>query len=386
MCFIFFGKVLGAYEMSTLENSVTLILCSFFCGSLKINALVRYLGLGEKFVFSKDAKLIDGTHSSFNNDGISSSFQPDMYIRDETKKQLLLIESKVSIGTGTQSSQTCDNKDSYIGIVNHYIKIGWKAHLVFIIPKEYEKSHSDLVNLKKNNEKVVSSITWNKFIESIDNESEFNFFKNQLIGLGIENVDAKEMGGENGFYKQPVDLSYVRSTVIWQQKIGYAYIFSLIKDCCKDIKESVGKSDKKIWQIWERGVKDTNFYFDECQFIRINLHHRIRPQDTKLYSFGDYIDNPVLEYCCDYRKHITSGYFIYVVCGFDLIKNKFAIYYRFDNTNLEPETIYNHDIALPLYVDSYELLKQNGSIHDKLKKWVEDEHKKISQKFDEILE
>lgn len=341
----------------TLENSVSLLLCSFFQGSLKINALARYLELSQKFNFSKDAILIDGTASNFELDSVKSKLKPDLYVLDKARRQLILIESKVNNDTELRNSQISEDENSYLGIINNYSMRGWKSHLVFIHSEEY--LFKDKIKTFEKNKDNVSSITWNKFISNIDNDSDFNFFKNSLINLGIDGVDSS---CENDFFSQPVDFVCIRPMLIAQQKIALAYIKRLFEESTKSItNDNKNKKDNK----------QKSFKLRSTQYIR---NYTATP-------FGDYPDNTVIEYCIDFRKTKDNCKWIYVVLGFDFAKNKFAIYYDISNgTDPRIENwIYNHSIDLPLYSNSYKELKE--SICDNLKNWVTNEYGKIKELY-----
>lgn len=341
----------------TLENSVSLLLCSFFHGSLKINALARYLEVSHKFNFSKDAQLIDGTMSSFDMDNVKSEFKPDLYICDRSRKQILLIESKVRNERSLEDSQIKEEEGSYIDIINQLSEGGWKSHLIFIHPENY--IYKDKINEFLEKRDNVSAITWNKFVKNIDNESDFNFFKNSLINLGIAGVD---LSCDSDFFTQPVDFTYIRPMVISQQKIILAYLNRLFEDCSKEItarnKRNVHHNAKSF------GLGDT-------QYIR-NFD-----QDP----FGDYTNNPVIEYCIDFRWPKKNKY-CFVVLGFDFAKNKFAIYYDISNDKgTKREWIYNEDLELPLYCESYKNLK--ASLYEKLKQWLASEYKRINEFYEQ---
>lgn len=339
----------------TLENSVSLLLCSFFQGSLKINALARYLELNKNFTFSKDAQLIDGTMSKFELDNVKSEFKPDLYIQDRSRKQLLLIESKVRNERTLEESQIGEDEGAYLDIINKLSDEGWNTHLIFIHPEKYV--YKDKINEFIRNKENASSITWNNFLKNIDNESEFNFFKNSLINLGIAGVDSS---CDSEFFNQPVDFTFIRPMFVSQQKIALAYIKRLFEECSKEITYRNNRNNH---------YKAKSFGLCDTQYIR----------NFDQIPFGDYDVNPVIEYCIDYRRPEKNKW-CYVVIGFDLAKNKFAIYHDIlKDEKRKTGWIYNDDISLPLYCNSYKKIKE--SVCEKLNVWVTAEYKKLDDYY-----
>ena len=149
--------------------------------------------------------------------------------------------------------------------------------------------------------------------------------------------------------------------VISQQKIILAYLKRLFEDCSKEI---TARNKRNIhYNAKSFGLGDT-------QYIR----------NFDQTPFGDYTNNPVFEYCIDYRRSAKNV--CYVIFGFDFAKNKFAIYCDISNDKgTKTEWIYNEDIELPLYCESYKDLK--ASLYEKLKQWLASEYKRINEFYEQ---
>lgn len=326
----------------TRENSATYILVSNFKGSMRLNAFIRYLGISD-INLSKNAILEDGTHRNFDTPSVKVQGQPDMYILDNTEKKLILIENKVKLDRKLEPAQT--SEDGYLAILKDYVANGYDARMVFLIPENYsyEQELKDICD--KHSE--VTIVTWKFFFKKFDNDIELQPIKKAIQAIEIDGIEEEE-----DFLNQVVDFSLISSTIKKNEDLADYYLGQLLADAC-DYCEN-GK--KKLWKNggsrdkWQRPRRDKTW--------------------ANALSYTEYCDSPCIEVI------IQNDEKIYMVAGYDYIKQKFCVYIQ-NKKNCKSTVEYSNDISLPLgLTNSYYALK--NSLCEKLHDFIENEQKQIS--------
>ncbi len=305
----------------TKENSATYLLVSNFKGSMRTKALVQYLGLDIKL--SKNAILEDGTHKRFDTESVKINSEPDMYILDNAKKILILIENKVKIDRELEESQTSEK--GYIAILKDYEKMGYQTFLYYLIPNNYKyRKELDAICKKHENVKIID---WNAFLENFDNDEELKPVKKAIEAIQIDGVELEE-----DIYNRPVNLGILSASIRKEQKKAELYLCQLIYDVCEGL-------DGKHPKLWNEGKYVGNWE---------HLRYTTWDGDTDYSSYGV---SPALEII------IRNDSKYYIVCGYDLIKNRFCLYV--ENKKNEKNCIrYDNDISLPFgEIKSYYALK-----------------------------
>lgn len=305
----------------TKENSATYLLVSNFKGSMRTKAFVQYLGLDIKL--SKNAILEDGTHKRFDTKSVTINSEPDMYILDDTKKILILVENKVKVDRELEESQTSEN--GYLAILKDYTEMGYQTFLYYLIPKGYYY-FNELKKVCKKHENV-RVIEWNAFLENFDTDDELKPVKKAIEAIQIDGVELEE-----DIYNRPVNFGILSASVRKEQKKAELYLWKLIYDVCEGL-------DGKYPKLWNEGKNVGNW----------NLPRYTTWDDETDYS--SYEESPALEII------IRNDDKYYIVCGYDLIKNKFCLWIQ-NNKNGKSCIRYNNDISLPFgEIKSYYALK-----------------------------
>lgn len=326
----------------TRENSATYILVSNFKGSMRLQAFVGYLALSD-IKLSKKAVFEDGTHRIFDTPSVKIQGQPDMYILDTTNKILILIENKVKVDRNLEPAQT--SEDGYLAIVKDYIANDYDARMVYLIPEDYWY-RQDLEGIcKKHSE--VSIVTWNAFFNAFDNDLELQPVKKAIQAIEIDGIEKEE-----DFLNQEVDFSLISPTMIKNHNLAEYYIGQLIADACEYSENNRKKLWKNggAWEKWQRPRSDRTW--------------------ADSLSYTEYCDSPCVEVI------IQADDKIYMIAGYDYIKQKFCVYIQ-NKKNWKSTVEYSNDLSLPLGItQSYYALK--NSLCEKLHDFIESEQKRIS--------
>lgn len=325
----------------TKENSATYILVSNFKGSMRLQAFIGYLGLSD-IKLSKNAILEDGTHRLFDTPSVKVQGQPDMYILDNKQKKLILIENKVTVNRELKPAQT--SEDGYLAILKDYIADGYDARMVYLVPENYH-FESELKEIC-NRHSEVSIVTWKDFFNEFDNDIELQPVKKAIQAIEIDGIEEEE-----GVLNQEVDFSLISPTIKKNEDLADYYIGYLIADAC-DYSEN---NKKKLWKNgggwdkWQRPRRDKTWVYD--------------------LSYTEYCDSPCIEVV------IQKDDKVYMVAGYDYIKQKFFVYVYIQK-NDKSTVVYSNDISLPLGITkSYYALK--NSLCEKLHDFIENEQKRI---------
>ena len=325
----------------TRENSATYILVSNFKGSMRLNAFIRYLGISD-IKLSKNAVLEDGTHRNFDTPSVKVQGQPDMYILDNTQKKLILIENKVKIDRSLEPAQT--SEDGYLAILRDYIANGYDARMVFLVPENYYFEQDLNEICKKHSE--VTIVTWKTFFTEFDDDIELQPVKRAIQAIEIDGIEEEE-----DFLNQEVDFSLISPTIKKNEDLADYYIGQLIADACDYSENGKNKLWKKggAWDKWQRPRRDKTW--------------------ADALSYTEYCESPCIEVIIQYDDKI------YMVAGYDYIKQKFCVYIQ-NQKNWKSTVEYSNDISLPLgLTKSYYALK--NSLCEKLHDFIENEQKRI---------
>lgn len=323
----------------TKENSATYILVSNFKGSMRLQAFIGYLGLSD-IKLSKNAILEDGTHRLFDTPSVKVQGQPDMYILDNKQKKLILIENKVTVNRKLEHAQT--SEDGYLAILKDYIADGYDARMVYLVPENYH-FESELKEIC-NRHSEVSIVTWKDFFNEFDNDIELQPVKKAIQAIEIDGIEKEE-----GLFNQEVDFSLISPTIKKNEDLADFYIGQLIEDACEYSEDN----KKKLWKTgggkWQRPRRDKTWVYD--------------------LSYTEYCDSPCIEVI------VQDDDKVYMVAGYDYIKQKFCVYVYIRENN-KSTVVYSNDISLPLGITkSYYALKNN--LCEKLHDFIENEQKRI---------
>ena len=309
---------------------------------MRLNAFIRYLGISD-IKLSKNAILEDGTHRNFDTPSVKVQGQPDMYILDNTQKKLILIENKVKVDRNLEPAQT--SEDGYLAILKDYAANGYDARMVFLIPENYyyEQELKDICD--KHSE--VTIVTWKSFFIEFDDDIELQPIKKAIQAIEIDGIEEEE-----DFLNQVVDFSLISSTIKKNEDLADYYLGQLLADAC-DYSENGRK------KLWKKGEARNKWQ---------------RPRRDKTWanelSYTEYCDSPCIEVI------IQNDEKIYMVAGYDYIKQKFCVYIQ-NKKNWKSTVEYTNDISLPLgLTNSYYALK--NSLCEKLHDFIENEQKQIS--------
>ena len=305
----------------TKENSATYLLVSNFKGSMRTKAFVQYLGLDIKL--SKNALLEDGTHKTFDTPSVKITSEPDMYILDDKNKILILIENKVKVDRELEKSQT--SEDGYLAILKDYTEQGYQTFLYYLIPQGYYYQKELEKICKKHSN--VQIIDWNNFLDNFDTDDELKPVKKAIESIQIDGVELEE-----DIYNRSVNFGILSASIRKEQKKAELYLWQLLYDICDGL-------GGKYTKLWSDGKKVGDW----------NLPRYTQWDDETDYSSYDV--SPALEII------IRNDDKYYIVCGYDLIKNKFCLWIQ-NNQNEKACTRYNNDISLPFgEIKSYYALK-----------------------------
>ena len=316
----------------TQENSATYLLVSNFNESMKLKAFVSYLGL-ENIKLSKNAVIENGTHHLFNTPSVKIPGEPDMYILDNTNKNLILIENKVKVDRELEPPQ--QSEDGYYAIIKDYINDGYNAHLVYLVPREYWYTE-EIKKLIKKHPDNIHIITWDKFFDNFDTDTELAPIKKAIQAIEIDGIDL-----EQEFFDQPVDLSLVSPTIKKNEALADYYIGQLIYDAC----DYSNGNKKNLWKgekvkTWQRPRIDAWL------------------QEDLLCT--EYCDSP----CVEIIFHNDENF--YMAAGYDYIQQRFCVF--IENYHNKKFTVeYCNEIQLPIgLVKSYYALKSKfvEQLHD----------------------
>ncbi len=306
----------------TKENSATYLIVSNFKGSMRTKAFVQYLGLDIKL--SKNALLEDGTHKTFDTPSVKITSEPDMYILDDKNKILILIENKVKVDRELEESQT--SEDGYLAILKDYTEQGYQTFLCYLIPQGYYYQKELEKICKKHSN--VQIIDWNNFLDNFDTDDELKPVKKAIESIQIDGVELEEDD-----FNRPVNFGILSATIRKEQKKAELYIGYLLFDVCNGL-------DGKIAPLWYEGNPDRKWG---------HPRYDIWDSDTN-YAF--YEESPAIEI------KIRDDTKYYIVCGYDLIKNKFCLWIK-NKQNGKFCTRYNNTIQLPFgEIKSYYAIKE----------------------------
>lgn len=324
---------------NTRENSATYLLVSNFQGTMFINTFLRYLNLSNINI-SNNAVFEDGTHRIFETPSMKVRGQPDMYILDNSKKILVIIENKVKKDRELENAQI--SKDGYFAIIQDYIADGYDAKMVYLIPENYKYESLLRTTFADNDE--VSIITWNKFFDNFDNDLLLQPIKKAIQAIDIDGIEKEE-----NILTHEVDFSLISPTIRINEDIADFYIKKLLEDSCK-FSENNKRNLLKIDTLKIQRPRKDNWWFNQL-------------------TYTEYCDSPCIEIV------IQDDDEIYMVAGYDYIKQDFCVYIK-NKKNNKVIVEYSNEISLPKgIIKSYYALK--NSLCEKLHDFIEREQNSI---------
>ena len=162
----------------------------------------------------------------------------------------------------------------------------------------------------------VQIIDWNTFLDNFDTDEELKPIKKAIEAIQIDGVELEEDD-----LNRPVNFGIFSASIRKEQKKAELYIVYLLFDVCNGL-------DGKITPLW---------FKDNLDWKWDHPHYDIWDSDTN-YAF--YEESPAIEI------KIRNDDKYYIVCGYDLIKNRFCLWLK-NKKNGKSSTRYNNTIQLP---------------------------------------